>query len=124
MRERERREISDATRMTLGVALSLTLFGRWALVGLAISIPGDALASLVGKTMGGPKVLNNKTLSGYVAFVLWSVAVGWAVGRPLEILAVGVIVGMVELLSVRWENTVLGVVSSFLTALVLGYFKS
>ncbi len=120
MRERERREISDATRMTLGVALSLTLFGKWALVGLAVSVPGDALASLVGKTIGGPRVRSGKTLSGYAAFVLWSAAVGLAVGRPLELLVVGLVVGLVELLSSRWENTVLGVASSFLTFVLLG----
>ncbi len=124
MRDRERREISDATRMTLGVALSLTLFGKWALVGLAVSIPGDALASLVGKTVGGPRLQNGKSLSGYVAFVLWSVAVGLALGRPVELLAVGVVVGAVELLPLRWENTVLAVVSSSLAAILLGGPKS
>ncbi|NPA79848.1 MAG: hypothetical protein GXO29_02200 [Thermotogae bacterium] len=119
MKDRERSDLSDASKMTLGVVLSLTLFGGWALVGLAISIVGDALASLVGRTFGWGPLINGKTISGFLAFPLWSLVVAWAVGgSPLTFVAIGVLVGTLEILSLRWENTILGVWASALVYLV------
>lgn len=120
IKERERRDVSDATRMALGVALSLTLFGKYALIGLAVSIPGDALASVVGKTLGGPRIVNGKSLSGFMALLLWSGAVGLVLGDPIDLLLIGAAVGVVEMFSTRWENLTLGVWGSFLSAVLVG----
>ncbi len=120
IKERERRDVSDATRMALGVALSLTLFGKYALIGLAVSIPGDALASVVGRTLGGPKIVNGKSLLGFMAFVFWGGVVGLVFGQPADLLLIGAAVGIVEMFSTRWENLTLGVWGSFLSMLLLG----
>lgn len=106
--------------MTLGVALSVSLFGKYALLGLAISIPGDALASLTGKSIGGPKVLNGKTLTGFLAFVVWGGVVGLVLDAPLDFLLLGAAVGAVEMFLVKWENLVLALWASLL-ALLLFY---
>jgi len=121
MRERERRELSDASLMVLGIAISLSFFGGWAVIGLAISIVGDALASLFGKLLGGPRLPNSKTIVGFLAFPFWAFLV--AISSQLDLLSillVGVVVGLVEAFGVPWENLSLGVVSSFLVWLLLG----
>jgi len=108
IKERERRDVSDATRMALGVALSLTLFGKYALIGV------------VGKTLGGPRIVNGKSLSGFMALLLWSGAVGLVLGDPIDLLLIGAAVGVVEMFSTRWENLTLGVWGSFLSAVLVG----
>lgn len=110
----ERRNLSDATVMAIGVWLCVLIFGKYSLVGLAISIVGDAFASLVGKFFGRIRFKNGKSLEGFLAFNLWALIIALFSGELFPyVLITGIITSLFEFLSPPLENLTLGIVSSF-----------
>lgn len=110
----ERRGLSDATVMGIGVWLCVLIFGKYSLVGLAISIVGDAFASLVGKFFGRIRLKNGKSLEGFLGFNIWVIIMALFSGELfLYILIAGIITSLFELLNPPLENLTLGIVASF-----------
>ena len=113
IKEHEKRNLSDATVMAVGIWISILIFGKYALVGLAVSIFGDAFASIFGKLFGKIGVFNNKTLEGFLAFVLVSLLLGVLSGELVYMVFItGILCAFVEILSPPLENLSLGFFSS------------
>ncbi len=114
IRPYERRKLSDASIMALGIFLNVLVFGKYSLVGLAISILGDAFSALVGKAFGKTKIKNGKTLEGFLAFNFAVLILATLSGEMfLPVLIAGFITSIFELFSVPFENLTLGFISSF-----------
>ena len=114
IRPYERRNLSDASVMALGIFLNVLIFGKYSLVGMAISIIGDALSALVGKTFGKRIIRNGKSLEGFLAFNFAVFILAVLSGDMfLPVLLAGFIASIFELFSVPLENMTLGLISSF-----------
>jgi len=109
----EKNSLSDASVMAVGVWINVLIFGKFALVGLCISILGDAFASLIGKFFGRIRFKNGKSVEGFFSFLLVSVILGiLSPDIGFCIIISGFITALVELTSPPLENLTLGFVSS------------
>ncbi len=109
----EKDALSDASVMAIGVWINVLIFGKFALIGLCISILGDAFASLIGKFFGKIRFQNGKSIEGFLSFFFVSVILG--ILSPeigLCIIVSGFITALVELTSPPLENFTLGFTSS------------
>jgi Cytidylyltransferase family. len=113
IRAHERRNLSDASVMAFGIFINVLIFGKCALVGLAISIIGDAFSALFGKVFGKRRLKNGKSIEGFIAFNLAVFILAILSGDMfLPVLLAGFITSIFELFSVPLENLTLGLISS------------
>jgi len=113
IRAHERRNLSDASVMTVGIFLNVLIFGKYSLVGLAISIIGDAFSALIGKIFGKMRLKNGKSIEGFIAFNFSVFILAILSGDMfLPVLLAGFITSIFELLSIPLENLTLGIIST------------
>lgn len=79
LRARETRDITGATTLATGFAITIVLFPPpIAAVGFLYAGLGDAAAALVGRRFGRHRMRCRKSLEGSLAFLLASLVAGWA----------------------------------------------
>ena len=110
-----------STYFMLGAFLSFALFTKEiAIAAILVLVISDALASLVGKSVGGRKLSLEKTLSGFLAFLI-SASVISALFNPLFIIP-AIFASFAELYAKKLkldDNLIIPLVYGFVASIII-----
>lgn len=106
-RPHERNNISASIFMVISSIICFAAFDYWvAFLGLLMTVFGDMFAALIGKTVGGPAIFHQKTLSGTLAGFLANFIVGFMLlpGFMLLVIPMAITATFVELATNKLDD--------------------